>query len=77
MNRTSYLPYIALAAVCIIWGTTYLALRVAVLHFPPFLFTIIRQTTAGILLLGIMFTLGKAAFLQRTICGNRRLPASL
>lgn len=62
MNRSSYLPYLALAAVCIIWGTTYLALRIAVLHFPPFLFTIIRQTTAGLLLLGIMFTLGKAAF---------------
>lgn len=62
MNRSSYLPYFALAAVCIIWGTTYLALRIAVLHFPPFLFTIIRQTTAGLLLLGIMFTLGRAAF---------------
>ncbi|MBX2965600.1 MAG: EamA family transporter [Cyclobacteriaceae bacterium] len=53
-NRTAYLPYIALAAVCIIWGTTYLALRVAVLHFPPFLFTAIRQCSAGLLLLGIM-----------------------
>jgi drug/metabolite transporter (DMT)-like permease len=62
MNRPSYLPYFALAAVCIIWGTTYLALRIAVLHFPPFLFTAIRQTTAGLLLLGFMFTLGKAAF---------------
>ena len=62
MSRSSYLPYIALAAVCIIWGTTYLALRIAVLHFPPFLFTIIRQTTAGLLLLVFMFTVAKAAF---------------
>lgn len=60
-NRPSYLPYLALAAVCIIWGTTYLALRIAVLHFPPFLFTAIRQTTAGLLLLGFMFALGKAS----------------
>ena len=59
-NRTAYLPYVALAAVCIIWGTTYLALRIAVLHFPPFLFTAIRQTTAGLLLLAFMFTLGRA-----------------
>jgi drug/metabolite transporter (DMT)-like permease len=59
-NRPSYLPYLALAAVCIIWGTTYLALRIAVLHFPPFLFTAIRQTTAGLLLLAFMFTVGKA-----------------
>lgn len=61
-NRQSYIPYLALTAVCIIWGTTYLALRIAVLHFPPFLFTAIRQTTAGLLLLGFMFTLGKAGW---------------
>lgn len=61
-NRPSYLPYLALAAVCVIWGTTYLALRIAVLNFPPFLFTAIRQTTAGLLLLAFMFTAGKAAF---------------
>ncbi|MEX2231435.1 MAG: EamA family transporter [Cyclobacteriaceae bacterium] len=64
-NRQSYLPYLALAAVCIIWGTTYLALRIAVLHFPPFLFTAIRQTTAGLLLLTFMFTVGKAVFPSR------------
>jgi drug/metabolite transporter (DMT)-like permease len=60
-NRNIYFAYIALAAVCIIWGTTYLALRIAVLHFPPFLFTAIRQTTAGLLLITFMLTAGKAA----------------
>jgi drug/metabolite transporter (DMT)-like permease len=60
-NKNLYFAYFALAAVCIIWGTTYLALRIAVLHFPPFLFTAIRQTTAGLLLLGIMLTFAKAA----------------
>jgi drug/metabolite transporter (DMT)-like permease len=52
--RHPYLPYIALAAVCLIWGTTYLALRIGVLHFPPFLFTGLRQTTAGLVLLLFM-----------------------
>lgn len=61
-NYRSYLPYLALAAVCIIWGTTYLALRIAVLHFPPFLFTAMRQVTAGVLLLIVTLTLGKARF---------------
>jgi drug/metabolite transporter (DMT)-like permease len=61
INRSSYLPYLALTAVCIIWGTTYLALRIAVLHFPPFLFTALRQTCAGFLLLAFMFTVGKAS----------------
>src|SRR5688500_13619221 len=65
MNRQSYLPYIALALVCIIWGTTYLALRIAVLHFPPFLFTAMRQTTAGLLLLSFVFMFGKAAIPSR------------
>ncbi|MFZ6013671.1 MAG: DMT family transporter [Bacteroidota bacterium] len=61
-NRNTYISYLALAAVCIIWGTTYLALRIAVMHFPPFLFTVIRQLTAGFLLLAFMFTFGKAAW---------------
>jgi drug/metabolite transporter (DMT)-like permease len=64
-SKNNYLAYMALAAVCLIWGTTYLALRIAVMHFPPFLFTAIRQTTAGLLLLGFMFTLGKAGFPEK------------
>lgn len=60
-NKNLYIAYLALAAVCLIWGTTYLALRIAVMHFPPFLFTAIRQTIAGLVLLTFMFTLGKAA----------------
>lgn len=65
LNRTPYLPYLALAAVCIIWGTTYLALRIAVLHFPPFLFTAIRQITAGLILLGLIFSFRKVAIPSR------------
>ncbi len=59
-NKNSYLPYAALAAVCLIWGTTYLALRIAVLSFPPFLFVVIRQLIAGSLLVAFMLTVGKA-----------------
>ena len=55
-------PYIALAAICIIWGTTYLMLRIAVLHFPPFLFVVIRQIIAGSLLVGFMVLSGKAGW---------------
>lgn len=61
MKRELLIAYIALAAVCVIWGTTYLALRIAVLHFPPFLFTAIRQITAGVLLIGFMLTVAKTA----------------
>jgi len=61
-TRQHYLPYIALAAVCFIWGTTYLALRIGVLHFPPFLFTAIRQVSAGLILMGIMLVFSKSAW---------------
>jgi drug/metabolite transporter (DMT)-like permease len=64
-NRNLYIAYAALAAVCLVWGTTYLALRIAVQHFPPFLFTAIRQTVAGGILLAFMFTLGKSKWPSR------------
>lgn len=52
--KKELLAYLALAAICLIWGTTYLAIRVGVLHFPPFLFSAIRQVTAGGLLTGAL-----------------------
>lgn len=51
---TTLAAYLALAAVCLIWGTTYLAMRVGVQHFPPFLFAVIRQLAAGGLLLTLL-----------------------
>ncbi len=44
------LAYLALGFICIVWGTTYVALLIGVRHFPPFLFTTFRQVTAGLLL---------------------------
>ena len=61
MKKDLLLAYIALGAVCIIWGTTYLALRVAVANFPPLLFTALRQTLAGVLILGTTMLLTKAS----------------
>ncbi len=52
--------YLALAAICIIWGTTYTAIKLAVLHFPPYLLVGIRQTIAGSLLLGLAWVSRKA-----------------
>jgi len=45
--------YIALVFICITWGTTYLAIRIGVMHYPAFLFAGVRQTIAGILLMAI------------------------
>jgi drug/metabolite transporter (DMT)-like permease len=53
-NITTLTAYVALAAVCVIWGTTYLAMRVGVQHFQPFLFAVIRQLVAGGLLITLL-----------------------
>jgi drug/metabolite transporter (DMT)-like permease len=49
-NRRAYL---ALALICIIWGTTYTAIKYAIEDFPPYLLVGVRQTAAGLLLLGL------------------------
>ena len=43
--------YIALIFVCIVWGTTYMAIRVGVIYYPAFLFAGVRQTIAGMILM--------------------------
>jgi drug/metabolite transporter (DMT)-like permease len=45
--------YVAFAIVCIVWGTTYLGIRIALETIPPLLLTAIRFTFAGALMLGI------------------------
>jgi drug/metabolite transporter (DMT)-like permease len=42
--------YIAWAAICIIWGTTYLAIKVSLETVPPFLVGGLRFTSAGLVL---------------------------
>lgn len=51
--------YLALGAICIIWGTTYTAIKYAVVDFPPFLLVGLRQTAAGLLLLCWAYFSGK------------------
>jgi drug/metabolite transporter (DMT)-like permease len=46
----NFRPYLALSAICIIWGTTYLAIRVGVHEFPTFLFSGLRFVVAGFIL---------------------------
>lgn len=50
--KANWKAYLALATICLIWGTTYLALRIGVESFPPFLLSGIRQSTAGLILVG-------------------------
>ena len=43
---------LAFAAVYVLWGSTYLAIRVGVETIPPFLLAGVRHLTAGVILLG-------------------------
>ncbi len=54
------LAYLALGAICILWSTTYLGIKYAIRDFPPYLLVGIRQTSAGLLLLGWAYATGKA-----------------
>lgn len=49
-----YRLILALLTVAIVWGTTYLSIRVAVHTIPPWFVTGIRQSIAGILLLFLL-----------------------
>ncbi|MEZ5015684.1 MAG: EamA family transporter [Flavipsychrobacter sp.] len=58
--------YIAYFVICIAWGTTYLAIRVGVSHYPAFLFAGIRQVVSGLLMLGIGLAWYKRADLTKS-----------
>jgi drug/metabolite transporter (DMT)-like permease len=64
-QNSNWIAYAALAAVCLLWGTTFLALRIGVMDVPPFLFTVLRQGIAGILLTGFLLTVGKMGLPSR------------
>ena len=47
--------YLALAAVCFFWGTTYLGIRMALESFPPPVLVCLRYITSGAILLTAAF----------------------
>ncbi len=66
-DNSLWKAYLALAVVCIVWGTTYFALRIGVETFPPFLFSAIRQIIAGIILLAGLKLTGNLKFSKSDI----------
>jgi len=64
LPRHSLLPaYLALAAVCFFWGTTYLGIRMALESFPPLVLIAIRFLLAGSILL--TFALARGLYVPR------------
>lgn len=57
--------YMALVFISIVWGTTYLGIRIGAMHYPAFLFAGVRQVSAGIILMGIALLINKQYDLSR------------
>ncbi len=51
---------LAYAAVCVIWGTTYLAIKVGLASFDPFFYAGVRYAAATVLLFAIAWSRGVA-----------------
>lgn len=71
---TRRLAWIAWATVCVVWGTTYFAIKVALATIPPFLLGGLRYVTAGLILAAIVRARGRrlpprAAWGQLAILG--------
>lgn len=56
-SHPHFKAYAALAAVCFFWGTTYLAIRMALESFPPMLLVCVRYVVSG----GLMLAAARAA----------------
>jgi drug/metabolite transporter (DMT)-like permease len=51
--------YLAWAAVCLLWGTTYLAIRVSIETIPPLIMAGFRWTVAGAIIVSALKILGE------------------
>jgi drug/metabolite transporter (DMT)-like permease len=56
-------PYLALVAVCIFWGTTYLGIRMSLEAFPPLMLVCVRYMVSGSVLL--LFAKARGLYLPR------------
>lgn len=53
MKHERALAYAAFATICIVWGTTYLAIRIALETIPPLLLTGSRFVIAGVIMIAV------------------------
>src|SRR5687767_5204237 len=65
MSRSRLLIVLAFAAVYLIWGSTYLAIRYAIETLPPFLMAASRFLTAGLIL--FVWAVGKGESIRATL----------
>ncbi len=68
----SWLPWAALVVVYVVWGSTYLAIRVGVETIPPLLLAGVRYLLAGAVLYPVAVRLGGAAVRESDRPGRRQ-----
>lgn len=73
MKHEKAIAYVAFAIVCIVWGTTYLFIRIALDTIPPLLLTASRFVVAGLIMLGIARLRGEALPRDRRTLANLAL----
>ena len=59
-SATNRRAWIAWGAVCLIWGTTYFAIKIALETIPPFLMGGLRYLSGGIILAAILYARGRS-----------------
>jgi drug/metabolite transporter (DMT)-like permease len=73
MKHERSLAYAAFAVVCVVWGTTYLFIRIALETLPPLLLTGVRYVVAGAIMLVIARLRGVALPRDRRTLANLAL----
>jgi drug/metabolite transporter (DMT)-like permease len=58
--RKSLLPWVSLLVIYVVWGSTYLAIRVVVHEMPPLLAAALRFSTAGLIMGAVAFLVDRA-----------------
>jgi drug/metabolite transporter (DMT)-like permease len=70
MKRDRVLAYVAFAIVCVVWGTTYLGIRIAIETIPPLSLTAIRFVLAGLVMIAIARLRGEVIPGDRQVLGT-------
>ncbi len=58
-DKRSYVPILVFCSLCLIWGSTWLAIKVGLEYFSPFLFAGVRFLIGGTVLVVPLLILGK------------------
>lgn len=54
-TRLPNFVWFVFAILCVVWGTTYFGIKIAMQHFPPFWFSAFRHFSAGVIFLAFYF----------------------